>query len=515
MSQEPVATSPSISQAVAQARADFSHTVNRLKDLVRIPSCSFPGFDATHVEASALATADWLRAAGYPDVRVCRLPGVLPYVIAMDHRAGPLKPTVLLYAHHDVQPPLRESVWTSPPHEPVLRDGRLYGRGAADDKAGIALHCAAAAAWNHTAGQPPVNLTVIIEGEEEIGSPHFSDFLATYADELQADCVVIADLANVDTGLPSLTTSLRGNVSLEIELRALKSPLHSGMWGGPVPDVTMALCRLLATCTHADGSLAIPGMLDHVRAPTADENAGFARIPFTAERFAGQAGLLHAEGLIGSSIGTAVEVHTKLWRTPALAVNAIQAGERGKTGNVLMDAAWARIGIRIVPDMDGATVLRLLTAHLHAQCPAWARLHITDARAGEPWSTATDHPAFAAARAALEIGYGVAPVAIGCGASIPFVGEITARLGGIPALLIGVEDPACAAHAENESVHLADLESAVAAETALLGLLASLPIAAVRRSEFDVRRSDPADSIAAVRRSAFDVRRSDPTEIPE
>jgi len=148
MSQEPVAPSLPISQAVAQARTDFSHTVSQLKDLVRIPSCSFNGFDPAHVEASAQATAEWLRAAGYPEVRVSRLPGVLPYVIAKDHRAGPGKPTVLLYAHHDVQPPLRESVWTTPPHEPVLRDGRLYGRGAADDKAGIALHCAAAAAWN-------------------------------------------------------------------------------------------------------------------------------------------------------------------------------------------------------------------------------------------------------------------------------------------------------------------------------------------------------------------------------
>ena len=502
MSQEPVAPSSPISRAVAHARADFSHTVNQLKDLVRIPSCSFNGFDPAHVEASALATADWLRAAGYPEVRVSRLPGVLPYVIAKDHRAGPLKPTVLLYAHHDVQPPLRDAVWTTPPHEPVERDGRLYGRGAADDKAGIALHCAAAAAWNRTAGQPPVNLTVVIEGEEEIGSPHFSDFLAAHADELQADCVVIADLANVDTGLPSLTTSLRGNVSLEIELRALKSPLHSGMWGGPVPDVTMALCRLLATCTHADGSLAIAGMLDSVRAASAEDKAGFARIPFTTERFAEQAGLLHP-----SLIGDAVDVHTKLWRLPALAVNAIQAGERGKTGNVLMNAAWARIGIRIVPDMDGATVLRLLTDHLQQHCPAWATLKISDARAGEPWSTATDHPAFAAARAALEIGYGVAPVAIGCGASIPFVGEITARLGGIPALLIGVEDPACAAHAENESVHLADLESAIAAETALLGLLASIPIASVRRS-------DPAE-IASVRSSAFVVRRAEPPGVAE
>ena len=460
-------TAPQTAHAVARARSDFPSTVLQLKDLIRIPSCSFAGFDAAHVDASAEATATWLRAAGYPEVRISRLPGVLPYVIAKDHRAGPHQPTVLLYAHHDVQPPLRAHLWTTLPHEPVERDGRLYARGAADDKAGIAAHCAAAAAWNAVAGKPPVNLTVVIEGEEEIGSPHFSQFLDAHAAELAADCVVIADLANVDTGLPSLTTSLRGHVSLELEMRALKSPLHSGMWGGPVPDVVMALCKLLATCTHADGSIAIPGLTAAVRPLTSAEAAGFARIPFDAARFAAQA------GITGSwPISDAVATHTALWRQPAFAINAIQAGERGKTGNVLMDAAWARIGIRIVPDLDGETVRRQLIEHLQRHCPPWAQLSITSDRAGEAWSTATTHPAFAAAREALRLGYGVAPIEIGCGASIPFVGEITARLGGIPALLIGVEDPACAAHAENESVHLGDLASAIAAETALLGLLA-------------------------------------------
>ena len=457
-----------IAQAVARARADFPDTLLQLKDLIRIPSCSFKGFEARHVAASATATAAWLRRAGYPEVRVVELPGVLPYVIARDHRAGPGKPTVLLYAHHDVQPPLRDHLWVSPPHEPTERDGRLYARGAADDKAGIAAHCAAAAAWNAVVGHPPVNLTVVIEGEEEIGSPNFSQFLDAHAAELRADCVVIADLANVDTGLPSLTTSLRGHVCVEVELRALKSPLHSGMWGGPVPDVVMGLCRLLASCTGADGGIAIPGLCEAVRPTTAEERAGFARIPFDRARFAAQAGLVRG----AQQVGDAVAVHSALWREPVLTVNAIQAGERGRTGNVLMDAAWARVGVRIVPDMDGATVLRLLTDHLHVHCPPWATLAISADRAGEAWSTATDHPLFTVARAALRAGYGTDPVDIGCGASIPFVGEVTARLGGIPALLIGVEDPACAAHAENESVHLGDLASAIAAETALFGLLA-------------------------------------------
>ncbi len=447
--------------------ADFPQTVDQLKQLVRIPSCSFPGFDPVHVEHSASATANWLRSSGYPQVELLRLPGVAPAVVAYDHRAGPDRPTVLLYAHHDVQPPLRESLWQSPPHEPVERGGRLYGRGAADDKAGIACHAAAAAAWNAVAGHPPINLTVVVEGEEEVGSPHFAEFLHHFRDRLRADVAVIADLANVDTGLPSLTTSLRGHVAFELELVALRSPLHSGMWGGPVPDVVMALSKLLASLTDDDGR-PIVALRQGVRAPSAAELAAFARIPFAADRFADQAGLVRPGGVIGDAVTT----HRALWREPAVAVHAVEAGRRGQTGNVLMDRAWARFGIRIVPDQSADQVAGAVEQHLRQRCPPWAALTLTPSSRGEAWATATDHPAFAAARWALAQGFGVAPIEIGCGASIPFVGEMTAALGGVPALLLGVEDPACAAHAENESVHLDDLRKAIRAEAALLAALA-------------------------------------------
>ena len=452
---------------LARIDADFPATVEQLKKLVRIPSCSFPGYDPLHLQHSAEATAAWLKEAGYPEVRLVTIGGVNPYVIAKDHRAGPGRPTVLLYAHHDVQPPLREAVWRSPAFEPVEREGRLYGRGSADDKAGIALHAAAAAAWNAVAGRPPVNLTVLIEGEEEINSPHFTEFLTAHRAELAADCMVIADLGNVDVGLPALTTSLRGLVVVEVELRALRSPLHSGLWGGVVPDVILALCRLLAQLDDGKGGIAIPGIMDAVKPLDDLDRQGFARIAYDPAVFAGQAGLLP-----GARHGLdAVEHHARLWRQPALTINAIQAGTRGSTGNIVMDAAWARVGIRIVPHQKAEEIQAKLMAFLHKLVPVGMEITLTPVAAGEPWTTVTGHPAFAAAKRALALGYGVTPVEAGCGASIPFVGEMSAALGGIPALLVGVEDPASAAHAENESVHLGDLKKAIRSEAALFGML--------------------------------------------
>jgi acetylornithine deacetylase/succinyl-diaminopimelate desuccinylase-like protein len=464
----PSAASAAIEAAISRATADLPRTLERLKALVRIPSCSFPGFDPKHLEDSASACVAWLLAAGYPAARVVRMPGTHPYVIASDHRAGPGAPTLLLYAHHDVQPPLREHLWTSPVFEPTERDGRIYARGIADDKAGVAIHCAAAAAWNAVGGKPPLNLTVIIEGEEETGSHHFGAFLDAHLHELRADALVIADAANFDTGLPSLTTSLRGLVGLELELRGLRSPLHSGMWGGPVPDAVQALCRLIATLSDEQGAIAIPGIYDRVRALSAEERSSLARLPYDAARFREQAGMLAGSG----GIQDGAEVFRRMWRWPSLAVNAIQAGARGATGNVVMDAAWARLGIRIVPDMDPSEVQAQLEGHLRRHAPAGMALTITRLGASQAWGCPTDHPLFATARSALARGYGRQPVDIGCGGSIPFVGEMTAKLGGIPALLTGVEDPACAAHSENESLHLGDFASALTAEVALFGLVA-------------------------------------------
>lgn len=451
----------SLSAVLDRAERDFSDTVARLSALVRVPSCSFPGFDPAQVALSAEATAGWLREAGLPEVEVLAPGGMPPVVVGADRRAGASRPTLLLYAHHDVQPPMREALWRSPPFEPTLWDGRLYGRGAADDKAGIAVHAGALSAWYREQGHLPCNVVVLVEGEEETGSDHLSGFLESHLERLRADAVVIADLANHDTGLPSLTTSLRGMVSLELELRALERPVHSGVWGGVAPDCVLALCRMVASLAEPDGTLAVPGLLDGLQPPTPGERADWERLPWDPALFARQAGMDPA------ALGNGPATWERLWRQPALTVNAIQAGERGRTGNVLMDAAWTRLGVRIPPGLEPRRTLDLLLSHLRTRVPAGMSLTVLEESLAPAWGTSVDHPFFEAARRALGRGYGREPVFVGCGASIPFVGEMTARLGGVPALLVGVEDPWCNAHSENESVHLGDLLSAVRAEAAL------------------------------------------------
>lgn len=451
---------------------DFPRTIDRLSELVRIPSCAFPGYDPETLESSAKAVADWFSSIGLPQVDIVRVPDCPPAVIACDHRAGPDRPTLLLYAHHDVQPPMREELWTSPAFQPQVRDGRLYGRGAADDKAGVALHAASIAAWYSACGKLPVNVTVLVEGEEETGSDHLSQLLDAHLPSLKADAVVIADLSNHDTGVPSLTVSLRGLVALELELRGLERPVHSGLWGGVAPDPVQSLCRILGGLVGPDGEIAVPGLLDGIEPATDREREGWKSIPYDRDSWALQAGIAPEIAPLD-----AVSLCERLWRRPALSVNGIQAGTRGQVGNVLMDRAWARIGVRIVPGMDPATVADRITSHLQASTPRGMTLSVKVESLAPAWKTSSAHPLFDACGEALERGYGRPPVEAGCGASIPFVDAITSRLGGSPALLVGVEDPWCNAHSENESVHLGDLLKAIRSQAVLFST------AATRRTE--------------------------------
>jgi acetylornithine deacetylase/succinyl-diaminopimelate desuccinylase-like protein len=238
------------------------------------------------------------------------------------------------------------------------------------------------------------------------------------------------------------------------------------MWGGPVPDCVGTLCRILGSLSDERGAPRVPGLAAGVRPVTAAERADWGRLPYTPAWFAQVAGLLDP----AAAPADAVAAHTALWRAPSVSINGIQAGSRGKVGNVLMDAAWARLGVRIVPDQDPAAVQAALEAHLRAQVPAGMRLEIHRHSASTPWGCDSTHPVFARARTALARGFAAEPVTVGCGGSIPFVGEMSELLGGVPALLTGVEDPACGAHAENESLLLSDALSALRAQTALLGL---------------------------------------------
>ncbi|HUG75800.1 MAG TPA: M20/M25/M40 family metallo-hydrolase, partial [Acidimicrobiia bacterium] len=411
----------------------FPDVTDELTRLVRIPSVSAPGFEPARVRESADATADLLRRSGFSGVTLLEIDGAHPAVYA--EMPGPEGvPTVLLYAHHDVQPPGPDAEWPhGEPFVPAERDGRLYGRGSSDDKGGVVTHAAMGRLFD---GSPPVNLKVFIEGEEEIGSAHLTAFLDEYGPLLASDVIVIADSTNWRVGVPSITTSLRGLVSVRVEVAVLEAGVHSGMFGGAVPDALTILTRVLASLHDDAGNVAVPGLVGFDSDP----------LDLTEDELRGQAGVLPSVELLGDGSLT-----TRLWSRPAAAVLAIDAPPVKEAINQLIPRASAKVSVRIAPGDEPARAMDSLISYLSGQ-PAWgAEVTVTPLESGEPFALTPGDPRVEAFRDAMRSVWGVEPVDMGIGGSIPFVAAFSEANPEAAILLVGAGDPTSAAHGPNES----------------------------------------------------------------
>lgn len=469
-------TNGMVRDALRYLDANYEGFKRTLVELSRIPSISASGFPPEDVRRSAEGVAGALRDAGVENVRLLEIPGVHPYVYG-DWLHKPGTPTILLYGHHDVQPPGRPEKWLSPAFEPQERKGRLFGRGTADDKAGVMAHVAAVAAYLKSSRSLPCNVKFIIEGEEEIGSENLGRFLGKYKGMMSADFIVLSDTANFDTGIPALTYQLRGICQVDVEVQCLERPVHSGMWGGPVPDPVQVLCALIADLSAKDGSLNVPGLYAKVAKPNAKQLRRIRQLPFNEAKFKREAGMMPGMKLAGEP---KYSVYERIWTRPSLTVIALEARPLLGSSNQIIDAARARLSMRIVPKMDAKEAGRLLVKKLTAKPPYGAKV-TARVTGGTPWwTTDPEGPAFEAARRALKAGFGKPTAMIGAGGSIGFVQPFADLLGGAPCLLMGVEDPACNAHSENESLHLGDWIKCMKSAIHLYDELSRTPTAKTR-----------------------------------
>lgn len=445
---------------------DAARLRDALERLVRIPSVAFPGFPEAPVREAADATVAVLEEAGVTGIERVDVPGAPPALFAHLRAADPDAPTVLLYAHYDVQPAGPEASWTSPAFEPTERDGRLFGRGTADDKCGVALHAAALAALLG-AGDPngagvsaagagsrlPVHVKVLIEGEEETGNGTLSKLVAADPERFRADAFVIADGSNVATGAPTLTTSLRGMAVVDVTIDTLEAPVHSGVAGGPGPDALLALSRLIASLHHDDGSVAVDG-LDVL--PW--DGAGI-----DAEAWRAETGVLEGVDLLGTG-----PIADQLFVRPSITAIGIDAPAVDTAANALIPRAKARLSVRLAPTQDPAAAAQAVIAHVFAHVSWGAQVTVAEGPGARGAILAGDGPIAEAAGRALESGYGVPATRIGSGGAIPLCADLSTIYPDAAFVLWGPGDERSRIHAGDESVDIADLERAAAAEVAFL-----------------------------------------------
>lgn len=449
----------------ARARSQFSESLARLCDYLRIPAISCDPAHAPDVRALARRVAGDLAVLGFTGARVCELPDALPIVTA-EWLKAPGKPTILIYGHLDLQP-VKGEVWASPPHEPTLREGRLYARGAADDMGGWVSHIAALGAWLAETGSLPANIKLVIEGEEEIGSPNLERYMDAYPEAFASHVMVLTDCENPSPDIPGLTTSLRGLMECTVRCEALEADAHSGLWGGMVPDVSLALVTLLARLVDHNGRL---------KSPRADVPAAWSEaawdVPLTTEVIRSGAHLCAGIEPLPTEGAPPAE---HLWRQPAVTIVSTTLPTIDRKKNALRMSAEAILSVRVAPGQDDDAVRDALRAELLRDAPGGVKVTV-DISTGPSgaWLYTPKGPAFAAADRAYVKAWGRPLLQVGVGGSIPFVSLFGRRFGDLPLILNGVIDPQTTAHGPNESLHIGVFEKAIVANVYLYAELAAV-----------------------------------------
>lgn len=438
----------------AAVAADMPRLKGLLYDLVRLESVSAPGHDAAKVRHAAETIVETLGGLGFENAQLLESSSGHPAVFA-EKPGPPGSPTLLLYAHYDVQPPGPIDEWETGPFQPEERNGRIYGRGASDDKSGIVMHLGAIAAHGDDL---PVGIQLFFEGEEEAGSAGLGEILETYSHLIDPDVIVIGDGGNWKPDVPGLLTRLRGVVGVVVELRTLEAALHSGQFGGIYPDALTALSRLLATLHHEDGSVAVPGLVD-------EDLPG--AIEYPEDQIREEARPVPGVEMIGKG-----SVSSRLWSRPAVSVLAVDAPPVAEAINQLVPAARAKVSMRIPPGQDAKSALDALKGHLLSNVPWGARLDFLYEETGEATTLDLDNRAVHAWKEAFLEAFETDAVEMGAGGSIPFIATFTELFPKAPLLVVGCGDPASAIHAPNESQDVASLEKSTLAEAIALRLLA-------------------------------------------
>jgi acetylornithine deacetylase/succinyl-diaminopimelate desuccinylase-like protein len=443
---------------------DFINTnrdkyVEELKAYLAIPSISALPQHAADVKRCAEWTADEMRRIGMQNVRLIDTPG-FPVAYG-DWLGAEGAPTILFYGHYDVQPVDPIELWESPPFEATVRDGEIYARGSADDKGQVFMHFKAIEAHLKQNGKLPVNIRIILEGEEEVGSANLDNFIKAHKDELNADVVVISDSPMFDRGIPSICYGLRGLVYFQIDLRGTKSDLHSGSFGGAVANPAYVLAGILAQMKDRGGRIKIPGFYDEVVELRAEERDQWKRLPFNEKRYAKELG---APRLFGESGYTTLE---RVWARPTFEVNGILSGFTGEGAKTVIPAvAMAKVSMRLVPNQDPDKIAQLFEDYVKKVAPKTVDVKVTRMHGGKPWMTDFDNKFVQAAGRAIQKGFGKEPVFNREGGSIPVVATFSEILG-LPSVLFGVGLPDENAHAPNEKLDLGNFHGGIIASAFL------------------------------------------------